>query len=389
MVGITSWSLTAGSNGSADSNINFAEGQTPASLNNSARAQMAALRAWHDSISGNVTYGGSSSDYTITNPSAGAWASYVNGIIALKANHTNDDTTVNVNVDGLGNKRVKTCDGGDPAIGDIVSGGIYLLAYDGTNLQILNTIGGGSYQPLDATLTALAALSWSSGNPVLQFTAADTVSLTLAPSVTSVTVSQGATATPSFNFASATNYGLYYVTGDVGFSANGGVTASYNTARWQWFVPARFAAGSAAAPGQSFADDTDCGWYRIGANNLGFSLNGTKYGDFSTTIFDLLVPTRARMPRSAEVSGTLTAASANKLVVSSAGVTINDGVFTADDVVAIYNDSASPITITQDTGMTLRLGGSTTTGNRTLGARGMMTVMFLSNSEGICSGHVT
>lgn len=247
-----------------------------------------------------------------------------------------------------------------------------------------------SYQPLDATLTALAALSWSSGSALVQFTAADTVSLTLAPSVTSITVSQGGSpSTPTLNFASATNYGLYYVTGDVGFAANGGVTASYNTARWQWFVPCRGPDGSASAPTWAYNNDTDCGWYRIGTNNLGFALNGTKYGDFSTTIFDLLVPTRARAPRSAETSGTLTAASANKVVVTSAGVTINDGVFTADDVIVIYNDSASGVTITQDTGMTLRFAGSTSTGNRTLAARGVCTIYVLSSTEAIISGNIT
>lgn len=390
-VSVYAWSTTASSNGSASSAVNFAEGQTPASLNNSNRAQMAEIAAWLLALGGGVTYGGSSSDYTVTNSTPGVWSAYATGqVIALKANHTNDDTTVNIDVDGLGNKRIKTNDGGDPAIGDIVSGGIYLLAYDGTNFQILNTIAGGSYQPLDATLTALAALSWSSGNALVQFTAADTVSLTLAPSVTSVTVSQGGSpSTPTLNFASATNYGLYYVTGDVGFAANGGVTASYNTARWQWFVPCRGPDGSASAPTWSYNNDTDCGWYRIGANNLGFSLNGTKYGDFSPTIFDLLVPTRARTPRSAETSGTLSAASANKVVVTSAGVTINDGVFTADDVIVIYNDSASGVTITQDTGMTLRFAGSTSTGNRTLAARGVCTIYVLSSTEAIISGNIT
>lgn len=177
-VGVPSWSTTASSNASADSNINYAEGQAPSTLNNSARAMMAALKAYFDGIGGAATYGGSSSDYTITNAATGAWSSYAAGqVIALKANHTSDDTAVNVNVDGLGNKRVKTCDGGDPQIGDLVSGGIYLLAYDGTNFQILNTIAGGAYQPLDALLTALAALT-TAADKMAYFTDSDLVALT-------------------------------------------------------------------------------------------------------------------------------------------------------------------------------------------------------------------
>lgn len=174
-VSVYAWSTTASSNGSASSAVNFAEGQTPASLNNSNRAQMAEIAAWLLALGGGVTYGGSSSDYTVTNSTPGVWSAYATGqVIALKANHTNDDTTVNINVDGLGNKRIKTNDGGDPAIGDIVSGGIYLLAYDGTNFQILNTIAGGSYQPLDGDLTAIAALGYTSGTEIPRKTAANT-----------------------------------------------------------------------------------------------------------------------------------------------------------------------------------------------------------------------
>lgn len=93
----------------------------------------------------------------------------------------------------------------------------------------------------------------------------------------------------------------------------------------------------------------------------------------------------ARIVTSAETTGTLTSASANTTVLASGGITINDGVFTAGDRIEIYA-GASARTITQDTGMTLRLDGTATTGNRTLAARGRMSVYFVSNSEAICSG---
>jgi hypothetical protein len=41
--------------------------------------------------------------------------------------------------------------------------------------------------------------------------------------------------------------------------------------------------GSAAAPGFAFTGDVDSGWYRIGANNVGLSLGGTKRVDYATT----------------------------------------------------------------------------------------------------------
>lgn len=41
--------------------------------------------------------------------------------------------------------------------------------------------------------------------------------------------------------------------------------------------------GVVSAPAYSFASDNDSGMYRIGANNIGFSVNGTKILDVGTT----------------------------------------------------------------------------------------------------------
>ena len=41
--------------------------------------------------------------------------------------------------------------------------------------------------------------------------------------------------------------------------------------------------GLVGTPGLTFENDTDCGFYRIGANNIGMALNGAKVMDFSTT----------------------------------------------------------------------------------------------------------
>ena len=88
---------------------------------------------------------------------------------------------------------------------------------------------------------------------------------------------------------------------------------------------------------------------------------------------------------SSETSGTLTSASRNKQVNASGDVTINDGVFTQYDRIEIYA-GASARSIVQDTGMTLRLDGSATTGTRSLAARGRAAIYFVSNSEAIVSG---
>lgn len=171
------WSTTAASNATADATINFAENQAPSTVNDSARALMARLAAWVDTLGGAATYGGSSNAYTATSPSGHAVASYAVGVLyMLAANHTNSGAA-SFNVDGLGAKSIKTADGGDVLSGDIVSGGRYLLVYDGTNFQIVNTIGGGAYQALDATLTAWAALV-GSADQIGYWTGTDTFALT-------------------------------------------------------------------------------------------------------------------------------------------------------------------------------------------------------------------
>lgn len=52
----------------------------------------------------------------------------------------------------------------------------------------------------------------------------------------------------------------------------------------------------------------------------------------------------------------------------------------------VYNDSASGIAITQGPGLILRLGGSASTGNRALAARGFATIWYNGTAEAIVSG---
>lgn len=74
-----------------------------------------------------------------------------------------------------------------------------------------------------------------------------------------------------------------------------------------------------------------------------------------------------------------------KCHATGSGVTINTGA-AAGSTYSIYNDSGSAITLTQGSGLTLRLGGTGTTGNRTLAARGFATIWFNSTTEAIVSG---
>jgi len=69
-----------------------------------------------------------------------------------------------------------------------------------------------------------------------------------------------------------------------------------------------------------------------------------------------------------------------------AGITIPNAVFAAGDRFSVYNNSSASITITQGSGMTLRLAGTATTGNRTLAQRGFIEIYFNATNDSVVWG---
>jgi hypothetical protein len=94
---------------------------------------------------------------------------------------------------------------------------------------------------------------------------------------------------------------------------------------------------------------------------------------------------QARTAASSETTGTLTVASANTTIQATGDITIPNAVFAAGDIILIYA-GASSRTITEGASVTMRLGGSSTTGSRTLAARGVAVLFFVSSSEVAVSG---
>lgn len=93
-----------------------------------------------------------------------------------------------------------------------------------------------------------------------------------------------------------------------------------------------------------------------------------------------------KIPTLAFSGGNATADAVGKCYVTTGGVTFLAGPFQGGDAVSIYNNTTAAITITQGVGLTLRLAGSATTGNRTLAQRGFATVYFVSTSEAVVIG---
>jgi hypothetical protein len=72
--------------------------------------------------------------------------------------------------------------------------------------------------------------------------------------------------------------------------------------------------------------------------------------------------------------------------ITTGGVTVNSGIFTAGQSVTIYNDSSSSQTITQGTSVTMYQVGTSNTGNRTLAQRGLCTVFCVASNTFVITG---
>jgi hypothetical protein len=131
--GVQSWSQTAADNATADSAVNWAEGQAPSSVNNSARAEMASVAKYRDDTAGTLTTGGTSTAYTITsNQTFGSLAELDGNELTVKFNATNGASPT-LNVDGLGAKALHAFVGAAVPTGALLENSIHRLTYDNSN----------------------------------------------------------------------------------------------------------------------------------------------------------------------------------------------------------------------------------------------------------------
>lgn len=95
-----------------------------------------------------------------------------------------------------------------------------------------------------------------------------------------------------------------------------------------------------------------------------------------------------RIPQNAQTASyTLVASDVGKHIsITTGGVTVPASVFSIGDNVTIFNNSTSNQTITQGGGVTLRSGGSTATGNRTLAGYGVATVLCVAADVFVITG---
>jgi hypothetical protein len=386
-----------------------------------------------DTLLGAITTTGSANAYVLT--TGLSLAAYVNGqSFLIRASFANTGGAT-LNVDAIGAKNLRKNVAGTLtalASGDIFTGDYLRVTYNSAS-DVFVVAGVGQFQALDATLTALEALSWSSGSPLVQFTAADTVSLTLTPSVSSVTASQGAAATtPSGTFVNtndAASVRVLRLEGDRATpGANDNIYGSFflsnvagtqiEFARIKAFVAAAAAgneggflyfatSGSGALADRLvltssiLAPATNDG-LALGSTALmwadGFWASGATHnfnnGNVVLTHNNTQAVVEATtgklvsgLKASTETTGTLAVASRNRVVNCSGDVTLDDGVFAKDDWL-IFDPGTSARTFTRASGLTMYVNG-VDSASATLAANQMGSAYWRSATVVVLAGAFT
>ena len=194
---IWSWSTTAAANGTADTGISWPEGQTRASVNNSARAMMAAHAKNRNLLSGNIVTTGTASaqrflsgiNYTVIPTGLQAVLKIGTGLTSVEG------TVTTLNMDSIGDIPVKNQRGESVEEG-LVAGTYAHFIYDGTNwvwleaefLTIINNI-------IEETVT----------------TVTDTIATTIVNQTIINTIETGPVALVDFTDLDSTQYARYSV----------------------------------------------------------------------------------------------------------------------------------------------------------------------------------
>ncbi len=143
MPSIYDWSTTAANNATADADLTWAEGQTPSSVNDSARQMMKRSKELLIDLGGSIVAGGSANALTVAAQSA--FTTLANGrIVSFRVTAANNNTAT-LNVNGIGSRLLmKNSAAGIVALsgGELRIDGIYMVQYSTT----LNA-GAGAWPP--------------------------------------------------------------------------------------------------------------------------------------------------------------------------------------------------------------------------------------------------
>jgi hypothetical protein len=96
------WSKTAANNATVDGSINWAEGQAPSTVNDSARAMMAAAAKYRDDTGCSLSTSGTGAAYTLATNQVFNSLANLDGKLLSCLVHTANSANCTLNVDSLG-----------------------------------------------------------------------------------------------------------------------------------------------------------------------------------------------------------------------------------------------------------------------------------------------
>jgi hypothetical protein len=278
------WSATAATNDDVDSTINWQEGQSPASVNNSARAMMAAVAKFRDDMSGNLVTAGTSTAYTLTTNQV--FSSLTDGLfVAARMDETNGASPT-LNVDSLGAKSIATVYGTAVGAGKLRGGGIYVFVYDSTDDKWI--VQGNPNDGFESGTKVLfrqtaAPTGWTK----------DTTYTDAALRVTSGTISQQATGGKEFStlFAARTiaeaNLPSHTHSFSATTSSNGDHSHTYTS-----FTAGSGLANGGAFQGGSFSTSTNGAHTHTVSGTTGTGSGSGTAMDFAVNFVDVIIATR-------------------------------------------------------------------------------------------------
>lgn len=214
------WLATAASNANVDATINLREGQSPGSLNNAARAMMAAIAKYRDDVSGVIVTGGGDTAYTVT--SNQAFGSLASGRMVAFTPHATNGANPTLNVDSLGAKPLRGVAGQELPAGTLLAGTPYVARYsaDNSGEWILHgymnnpaSVPIGVPLPFTGTVLPNSSFAWANGQAISRSTYETYFGMV----GTTFGVGNGTT---TFNIINLQNRGIF------GMDAMGGAAAS-------------------------------------------------------------------------------------------------------------------------------------------------------------------
>jgi len=155
------------------------------------------------------------------------------------------------------------------------------------------------------------------------------------------------------------------------------------------------AAGTTVSVPQGYSSIVFCDGTNVKLSDDGILQGGNIAGNLTvggsitagTTVSDSIGNLRNIPQNSQTTSYVLVATDNGKCInITTGGVTVPSGIFSAGQNIVIFNNSSSNQTITQGTSTTLRLAGTTNTGNRTMLPYGLATIFCVASNTFVVSG---